>query len=117
MVNTHYLEADEGPPLILIHGGGGSAEEEWSATLEQMATEHSVLAPDLVGCGQVDRSSAAYTRSPEVNSPTRIMWESWDGYLPVKQAYQAHQKLPDSRLHIFGKHWHVPQREESEEFN
>ena len=215
-VNTHYLEAGEGPPLILIHGGGGSAEEEWSANLEQLATEHRVLAPDLVGYGKTDRPSAAYTwrffynffeefiaaiglnrfsilafslggslalgltlnhpekveklvlvsssgltdkvslmckiilpivtlkaklkkdktflslvkgggagerhevfmeRLPEISAPTLIMWGRWDGYLPVKLAYQAHKKLPNSRLHIFGKSWNAPQREESESFN
>ncbi|PIU55007.1 MAG: hypothetical protein COS88_05870 [Chloroflexi bacterium CG07_land_8_20_14_0_80_51_10] len=56
-------------------------------------------------------------RLPEITAPTLILWGEWDGYLPVKLAYQAHERLRDSQLHVFKRCWHAPQRERTEEFN
>ena len=45
-----YLEAGEGPLLLLIHGIAGT-RESWRAVIERLAREHTVLAPDLPGHG------------------------------------------------------------------
>ncbi|GIH22537.1 alpha/beta hydrolase [Acrocarpospora phusangensis] len=50
---THYLEAGDGPPLILLHGGeyGAAAEITWEHCLPALAARHRVLALDFVGYG------------------------------------------------------------------
>jgi 2-hydroxymuconate-semialdehyde hydrolase len=51
---THYLEAGDGDPVILLHGGefGVSAEISWEATIPALAARYRVLAPDMLGFGQ-----------------------------------------------------------------
>jgi pimeloyl-ACP methyl ester carboxylesterase len=50
---TGYLEAGEGDPVVLLHGGefGASAELGWEAIIGKLATRHRVLAPDMLGYG------------------------------------------------------------------
>jgi 2-hydroxymuconate-semialdehyde hydrolase len=56
-VRTSYLEAGEGPPLLLLHGGefGGNAEVCWERVIPGLAQRHRVLAPDLLGFGETDK--------------------------------------------------------------
>jgi 2-hydroxymuconate-semialdehyde hydrolase len=53
-LETSYLEAGSGPPVVLLHGGefGGEAEICWEATIPALAQRFRVLAPDLLGFGQ-----------------------------------------------------------------
>jgi 2-hydroxymuconate-semialdehyde hydrolase len=53
-LGTHYVEAGDGDPVILLHGGefGVSAEIAWEATIPALAEQHRVLAPDMLGFGQ-----------------------------------------------------------------
>lgn len=55
-IRTHYLEAGQGEPLLLIHSGefGGRAEFSWQNTLPALATRFHVFAPDLLGFGHTD---------------------------------------------------------------
>jgi len=216
-INTHYLVGGDGPPLVLVHGGGAAgAESDWEANLESLAQYYRIYAPDLVGYGKSDKPRLDYTtrffnrffddymsavglerasllghslgggvalayalnhpdrvdkliivdsaglsnelgfmgrvlvplfarvsrmrgdyvhaslmtggsqREPselfterlhEIRVPTLIVWGEWDGYLPVKWAYLAHERIKDSRLHIFEKCWHDPRRKNPDEFN
>ncbi|MEV6449027.1 alpha/beta fold hydrolase [Amycolatopsis sp. NPDC051716] len=51
-VATHYLEAGEnGPPVLLLHGNTGDAFD-WIAVLGRLAASHRVLALDLPGYGR-----------------------------------------------------------------
>jgi pimeloyl-ACP methyl ester carboxylesterase len=45
-----YAVAGDGPPLILVHGLGGTVEN-WRALAPPLAAEHRVLVPDLPGHG------------------------------------------------------------------
>lgn len=45
-----YRHAGAGPPLLLLHGWGGSSRY-WQTTIAQMADMRSVYAPDLPGYG------------------------------------------------------------------
>ncbi len=51
---TSYLEAGEGDPVVLLHGGefGASAELGWEHTIPALAAHYRVLAPDQLGFGQ-----------------------------------------------------------------
>jgi 2-hydroxymuconate-semialdehyde hydrolase len=50
---TGYLEAGEGDPVVLLHGGefGASAELGWERTISALAAHYRVLAPDMLGYG------------------------------------------------------------------
>lgn len=50
---TSYLEAGQGDPVVLLHGGefGVSAELGWEHTIAALASRHRVLAPDMLGFG------------------------------------------------------------------
>lgn len=51
---TSYLEAGEGDPVVLLHGGefGASAELGWERNIAALATRYRVLAPDQLGFGE-----------------------------------------------------------------
>lgn len=57
---THYLRAGQGPPLILLHGLGGSAQW-WRPNLDALGRIRTVYAPDLPGHGLSDKPKVAYT--------------------------------------------------------
>jgi pimeloyl-ACP methyl ester carboxylesterase len=50
---TSYLEAGQGDPVVLLHGGefGVSAEHGWERNIAALAARHRVLAPDMLGFG------------------------------------------------------------------
>lgn len=52
-LTTSYLEAGEGPPVVLLHGGefGASAELGWEHTISVLARDYRVIAPDMLGYG------------------------------------------------------------------
>ena len=50
-------------------------------------------------------------------SPTLIIWGKQDAIIPLKQAYYAKEKIPDSKLHIVEQCGHMPNFEKPEEFN
>ena len=51
---TGYLEAGQGDPVVLLHGGefGISAELGWEHNIEALAAHHRVLALDMLGFGE-----------------------------------------------------------------
>ncbi|BAX94430.1 alpha/beta fold hydrolase [Mycobacterium shigaense] len=53
-LTTSYLEAGDGEPVVLLHGGefGGSAELGWERNIDALAARYRVLAPDQLGFGQ-----------------------------------------------------------------
>lgn len=52
-LSTGYLEAGEGEPVVLLHGGefGASAELGWERNISALAARYRVLAPDMLGYG------------------------------------------------------------------
>jgi pimeloyl-ACP methyl ester carboxylesterase len=52
-LHTHYLEAGDGDPVVLLHGGefGVSAELGWEKAIPALARHYRVLAPDMLGFG------------------------------------------------------------------
>lgn len=53
-MNTHYLEAGRGFPVVLLHSGefGGCAELSWEFTIPALAQSFRVIAPDWLGFGE-----------------------------------------------------------------
>lgn len=51
---THYLEAGEGPVIVLLHSGefGGCSELTWEFNIPALARHFRVLAPDWLGFGK-----------------------------------------------------------------
>jgi pimeloyl-ACP methyl ester carboxylesterase len=51
---TSYLEAGQGDPVVLLHGGefGADAELGWEHNIAVLAEHYRVLAPDMLGFGQ-----------------------------------------------------------------
>jgi pimeloyl-ACP methyl ester carboxylesterase len=60
-VETHYLEAGEGEPLVLIHGGGAGADARgnWAGCLPEYARRFRVIAVDMIGFGASARPDPA----------------------------------------------------------
>ena len=58
-VRTHYLEAGEGPVLVLVHGGGAGADSygNWKDCFPIFARHFRVIAPDMIGFGKTDKPS------------------------------------------------------------
>ena len=52
-LTTSYLEAGQGDPVVLLHGGefGVSAEIGWERNIAALAAHHRVLALDMLGFG------------------------------------------------------------------
>jgi len=73
-----YAVAGDGPPLVLVHGLGGTIEN-WRALAPPLATRHRVLVPDLPGHG---RSSLL----PEARSLDALA----DAVLAVADAEEIH---------------------------
>jgi 4,5:9,10-diseco-3-hydroxy-5,9,17-trioxoandrosta-1(10),2-diene-4-oate hydrolase len=59
-VNTHYMTAGEGPPLLLLHGGANDWTD-WKPNIGPLSQHYRVYAPDLVGYGLSDSPEAEYS--------------------------------------------------------
>lgn len=60
-LKTHYVEAGDGPPLILLHG----FPETWFAWRKQipaLAAKYRVIAPDLRGYGETAKPPSGYNK-------------------------------------------------------
>lgn len=55
---VHYVEAGDGPAIVLIHGFGGSVFT-FREMVPRLARAHRVVAVDLKGCGYSERSASA----------------------------------------------------------
>jgi pimeloyl-ACP methyl ester carboxylesterase len=56
-IDTNYLEAGSGPPVIMLHGSGPgvSALANWQHNIGALSQRFRVLAPDIVGFGATER--------------------------------------------------------------
>ena len=58
--NMRLVHGGQGPPLVLIHGLGGSSEDFFQIA-PFMARERTLFMPDLLGSGDSDKPDAPYT--------------------------------------------------------
>src|ERR1700748_2598218 len=56
-IKTNYLEAGEGPPVVLIHGSGPGVTSyaNWRLVLPALGGVFRAIAPDMVGFGYSER--------------------------------------------------------------
>jgi pimeloyl-ACP methyl ester carboxylesterase len=56
-IKTNYLEAGEGPPVVLVHGSGPGVTSyaNWRVVIPELAKNFHVVAPDMAGFGFTDR--------------------------------------------------------------
>ncbi len=59
-IRVRYADLGSGPPVLLIHGLGGSIES-WTNNIEELAKTMRVFAIDLPGFGQSDKPKISYT--------------------------------------------------------
>ena len=61
-VSVNYLQAGEGPPVVLLHGIGlDAANVSWRHTIPALAGHRTVYALDLPGHGDSDKPRTRYT--------------------------------------------------------
>jgi pimeloyl-ACP methyl ester carboxylesterase len=58
-IDTFYLEAGSGPPVILLHGLGAT-NASLLTTMRELAADHHVIAPDLPGFGASSKPIRTY---------------------------------------------------------
>lgn len=66
-VPTALIEAGDGPPLLLLHGGIECGGAMWAPVLAALAKDHRVVVPDVPGLGE----SAPV---PHLNADTFARW-------------------------------------------
>ena len=60
-IRLFYRCAGEGPPVVLIYGFP-EMSYAWRKVMPVLAERHTVIAPDLRGCGASDRRSSGYDK-------------------------------------------------------
>jgi 2-hydroxy-6-oxo-octa-2,4-dienoate hydrolase len=58
-IKTNYIEAGQGPAVVLVHGSGPGVTgyANWRLTMPMLAEQFRVVAPDMVGFGYTERPS------------------------------------------------------------
>jgi pimeloyl-ACP methyl ester carboxylesterase len=96
-VKTHYVQAGEGEPVVLIHGGGpgASGASGWANTIPALARHFRVYALDLIGNGQTDKPIIDYSFQTFVEhlagfvdalklDQVRVLGNSQGAYIAIK---------------------------------
>lgn len=73
-------------------------------------------APQFRGREGEDRDWACLEALPDIRVPTLLVWKRHDPYLPLSNARQALQLIPDARLEVFPGIGHAPHRGHMEAF-
>jgi pimeloyl-ACP methyl ester carboxylesterase len=62
-IKTHFIEAGQGQPLVLVHGGGpgASGAHNWGNNIEALAAHFHVFALDVIGYGLTDKPPIEYS--------------------------------------------------------
>lgn len=60
-IRQHYLEAGDGPPVVLLHGFPETSFA-WRYQIPVLAERYRVIAPDLRGYGETDKPATGYDK-------------------------------------------------------
>jgi len=69
---VHVLDAGEGPPVVLLHGAGGS-NWSWVPVLDRLRKEFRLLAPDFPGCGLSEAMEGDYSLGEHARFLLRLL--------------------------------------------
>ena len=61
-----FIHVGQGPAILLIHGIG-DCSDTWRHVLPQLARDHTIVAPDLLGHGRSDKPRADYSVAAYAN--------------------------------------------------
>jgi pimeloyl-ACP methyl ester carboxylesterase len=67
-----FIKVGSGPALLLIHGIGDSSDS-WRTVIDELAHDHTVLAPDLLGHGRSEKPRADYSVAAYANGMRDLM--------------------------------------------
>jgi pimeloyl-ACP methyl ester carboxylesterase len=60
-IRQHYLEAGDGPPVVLLHGFPETSYA-WRNQIPELAKKYHVIAPDLREYGETNKPSSGYDK-------------------------------------------------------
>ena len=79
---VRYLVGGDGPPLVLVHGLGGSASN-WVELWPELAKHRRVLVPELPGHGGSDAVPRGSTLAPFADTVAAVIEQEGAGPAPV----------------------------------
>ena len=93
-----YQIAGKGPVVLLIHGMAGSAET-WKQVIPSLSEHFTVLAPDLLGHGELDKAKGDYSLGAMASTlrdllvelgykRATVVGQSYGGGIAMQFAYQ-----------------------------
>ena len=120
-VRLHYLEDGEGPPVVLIHGNGVTAEDYvLSGLFQRLATSHRVIAFDRPGFGYSERPrNKVWTASAQADliaaavdklgleRPAAVIAHSWGTLVALRLALRRPDLVAGLGL-MSGYYWPTP---------
>ncbi|MFT4229857.1 MAG: alpha/beta fold hydrolase [Microbacterium sp.] len=108
-VKLHYVRAGEGDPVVLLHGWP-QTWYSWRHAIEALATDYTVIAPDLRGLGSSSRPAGGYdtdTVARDIHAlvqslglgPIRLAGHDWGAATAYSYASQFRDEV--TKLAIF----------------
>src|SRR5204863_3269273 len=102
--------AGEGPAILLIHGIAGRSEQ-WLDSMQLLAEDHTVVAPDLLGHGRSAKPRGDYSLGAYASGlrdllvaldepPATVVGHSMGGGIAMQLAYQFPERV--ERLALVG---------------
>lgn len=99
-IRTHYVEAGDGEPVVLVHGAGpgASGAHGWPEMIPALAEHFRVLAIDMLGFGYTDKPAGLmYSHQDQVDhlagfidtlclGRVKLVGNSWGAYVAIKYA-------------------------------
>jgi haloacetate dehalogenase len=71
-IRQHYLEAGNGPPVVLLHGFPETSYA-WRHQIPVLARHYQVIAPDLRGYGETEKAASGYDKRNMANDLRELM--------------------------------------------
>jgi pimeloyl-ACP methyl ester carboxylesterase len=82
---VRYVEAGDGPPVVLVHGFASSLDT-WATVIPELSKNRRVLAMDLKGFGWTDRPEGDYSPAAQAELVTKLAAQRGYG----RAAYVGH---------------------------